>query len=130
KLFGREDMTWWDADEEREVDVVKGCFMLVRREAIKDVGEMDESLFLYGEETDWCYRFKQAGWQILFMHSAEIIHVGGASINHLGAKAKLQLWGSKLLFLKKHRGLFAYAMGMSSVNYNFPSATIISSLQL
>jgi hypothetical protein len=44
---------------EMEVDVVTGCFMLVRRQAIEKVGLMDERFFVYGEETDWCYRFKK-----------------------------------------------------------------------
>src|SRR4030067_24291 len=53
KYLGREMMTWWDHGELMEVDVVEGCFMLVRREAIKQVGLMDEQFFMYGEETDW-----------------------------------------------------------------------------
>ncbi len=79
KFFGRERMTWWDRNNIREVDVVTGCFMMVRRAAIKQVGMMDEQFFMYGEETDWCYRFKQAGWKILFTPIAEIIHLGEAS---------------------------------------------------
>ena len=66
RFFGRERMTWWSRDDERLVDVVTGCFMLVRHRAIEDVGIMDERFFMYGEETDWCYRFKQAGWKVMF----------------------------------------------------------------
>ncbi len=66
KFFGRERMTWWDRNDAREVDVVTGCFMLVRREAIEQIGLLDEYFFMYGEETDWCYRFKQAGWKVIF----------------------------------------------------------------
>jgi GT2 family glycosyltransferase len=57
KFFGREQMTWWDRSDVREVDVVTGCFMLIRRKAIQQVGTMDEQFFMYGEETDWCYRW-------------------------------------------------------------------------
>ena len=72
KFFGRERMTWWDRSDVREVDVVTGCFMLVRREAIEQVGIMDERFFVYGEETDWCYRFKRASWKphFKFKHRA------------------------------------------------------------
>ncbi len=69
KFFGRERMTWWNRNDIREVDVVTGCFMLVRQDTIKKVGSMDEQFFMYGEETDWCYRFKQAGWKVMF-HSS------------------------------------------------------------
>ena len=49
KFFGRERMSWWDRNDTREVDVVTGCFMLVRRGAIEQVGLMDERFFVYGE---------------------------------------------------------------------------------
>ena len=66
RFFGRERMTWWDRTDTRDVDVVTGCYMLVRQEAIDQVGRMDESFHMYGEETDWCCRFKKAGWRVVF----------------------------------------------------------------
>ena len=53
-------------DEVREAEFVMGACMLVRRAAIAEVGVLDESFFLFSEETDWCYRFEQAGWKVLF----------------------------------------------------------------
>lgn len=94
----------------REVDAATGCFMLVRREAIEAVGVMDERFFLYGEETDWCYRFKQAGCKILFTPHAEIIHLHGASTRQRRSEMLLQVYGSILLFLKKHRGRLTHAL--------------------
>lgn len=79
KFFGRERMSWWLRDDEREVDVVTGCYMLVSRSAVEDVGLLDERFFMYAEETDWCFRFRQRGWKNRFMPYAEIIHIGGAS---------------------------------------------------
>ena len=102
KLFGREQMTWWSRDDVREVDVVTGCFMLVRREAIEQVGVLDEQFFMYGEETDWCYRFKQAGWKLLFTPAAEIIHLGGQSSRHVRVEMTVQLRLSLLRFIRKH----------------------------
>lgn len=110
RFFGREHMTWWTREDEREVDVATGCFMLVRREAIQQVGILDESFFVYGEETDWCYRFKQAGWKILFTPCAEIIHLHGASSSQNKSKMLLQLYGSILLFLKKHNGRLTHTL--------------------
>ena len=79
RFFGREQMTWWDRNDVRQVDVVTGCFMLVRREAIEQVGTMDEQFFMYGEETDWCYRFRKKGWKVMFAPIGQIIHFGGQS---------------------------------------------------
>jgi hypothetical protein len=110
RFLGRERMTWWDFDSAREVDVIKGCFMLVRRSVIAQVGEMDERYFMYCEETDWCRRFKKAGWRILYTPDAEIIHLHGASTEKVDEAMYLQLRGSRLLFMRKHNGLFIYAV--------------------
>ena len=108
RFFGREAMTWWDRNDVREVDVVTGCFMLIRHEAIEQVGLMDEQYFMYGEETDWCYRFKKNGWKIMFAPEGQIIHFGGQSTSQKKAEMILQLRGSILLFIKKHQGFFPH----------------------
>ena len=79
-----------------------GACMLVRREAVEQVGPLDESFFLFSEETDWCYRFGQAGWKVLFFPGAECVHVGGAS--HGGRMFRENVRGH-LRFLAKHRGI-------------------------
>ena len=84
-----------------DADFVMGACMLVRRSAIEQVGELDEQYFLFSEETDWCYRFHQAGWQVLFYPRAECVHVGGAS--HGGSLYRENLRGH-LRFFWKHRG--------------------------
>jgi GT2 family glycosyltransferase len=108
KFFGREQMTWWDRKGVREVDVVTGCLMLVRRQAIEQIGLLDERFFMYGEETDWCYRFKQGGWKVLFTPQAEIIHLGGQSSKQTSIEMTLQLRGSILLFIQKHHFWLEY----------------------
>lgn len=110
KFFGRERMTWWNRDTVRKVDVVTGCFMLVRREAIENTGQMDERFFMYGEETDWCYRFKNANWRILFTPDAKIIHYGGKSSEQISDKMLIQLRKSILTFIKKHHSLLYYIL--------------------
>jgi len=109
RFFGREHMIWWDASDVREVDVVRGCFMLVRREAIEQVGVMDEQFFMYGEETDWCYRFKKNGWKVTFTPTGQIIHLGGASSRQDESRMRLQLSASILLFFRKHTSWVRYA---------------------
>ena len=91
----------FDHDEVREVEVVMGACMLLRREAIAEVGACDEDYFLFSEETDWCYRFRDAGWEVVFFPGTECVHVRGAS--HSGRLYRENLRGH-LLFLWKHRG--------------------------
>ena len=91
----------FDHDEVRSVEVVMGACMLLRREAIEQVGGCDEDYFLFSEETDWCFRFREAGWEVVFFPGAECVHVRGAS--HSGRLYRENLRGH-LLFLRKHRG--------------------------
>lgn len=58
----------------REVDCVMGSFMLIRYSVLEEVGLLDTDYFMYGEETDLCYRIKKAGWQVLFYPNAHIVH--------------------------------------------------------
>ena len=91
----------FDHDEVRDVEVVMGACMLVRREAVDEVGFCDEDYFLFSEETDWCFRFREAGWGVVFFPGAECVHVRGAA--HGGRLYRENLRGH-LLFLWKHRG--------------------------
>jgi len=59
KFFGRQEMTWWDFDEVKEVEVVYGCYSMVRRKAMDQVGLMEPMYFVYGDDPDWCYRFNK-----------------------------------------------------------------------
>jgi GT2 family glycosyltransferase len=113
RLFGRPELGWWDRDSELDLDVVSGMFMLVRREAIEQVGLMDESYFVYSEEADWCYRFSRAGWRRVFTPSARILHVDGGSksTSQINAKMFVQLQKSCLIYLKKNHGFVAWLLG-------------------
>ena len=92
-------------DRVRESDFLMGACLLVRREAADTVGLFDEDFFMFSEETDWCYRFRQAGWSVLFTPDAEFTHVGGATTaRDWGPMYREQLRGH-LRFLAKHRGL-------------------------
>ena len=111
RFFGRERMSWWDRDDVRSVDVVTGCFMLVRRGAIEQVGRMDEDFFMYAEETDWCWRFKKAGWKNLFYPNAQIIHLGGQSSKQVRVAMVIQLRRAILQFMKKNYGKASFYIG-------------------
>src|SRR5436190_6363611 len=91
-------------DQVREAEFVMGACLLVRREAADTVGLFDEDFFMFSEETDWCYRFRQAGWKVLFTPDAEFVHVGGATTSKSwGPMFREQVRGH-IRFLDKHRG--------------------------
>lgn len=115
RLLSRSEIGWWDRRDEREVDVVSGMFMLVRREALEQVGPMDDGYFMYAEEADWCYRFWQAGWRCLFTPRARIMHLeGGAKSTALvSASMYVQLQKSVLRFHRKNRGFAAWAVAQA-----------------
>jgi N-acetylglucosaminyl-diphospho-decaprenol L-rhamnosyltransferase len=91
----------FDYESVREADVVMGAVMLARRAAIDEVGLLDEDFFLFSEETDWCYRYRHAGWEVLFTPDAEFAHVYGAA--HAGQMLRENVRGI-LRFFAKHHG--------------------------
>ncbi len=99
--FGRYNLTYLDPDQEAEVDSVVGAFMLVRREAIAQVGLLDESFFMYGEDLDWAYRLKQAGWRVFYTPHVTILHVKRAS-SRQNPRARIEFWRAMRLFYQKH----------------------------
>ena len=131
-FLGREWFLWWQRDSEREVDVIPGMFMLVRKEVIDEVGLMDESYFLSFEDTDWCYRFAKAGWKRLFWPSAKIIHVhkGGHSTKQDALRMFVQQQKSLLIFFKKHYGLISTLLVRTMMVFSFGGRYCVSTLIL
>ncbi|MBI1826306.1 MAG: glycosyltransferase family 2 protein [Planctomycetes bacterium] len=105
-FFGRARLGWWDYDSPREVEAVAGCFMLVRRTAIDQVGPMSDEYFMYSEDTEWCWRFKQAGWKIMYTPDAVITHFGQCSSSQAARSMRLMERQSLLVFLEKKSGKF------------------------
>jgi GT2 family glycosyltransferase len=103
-------MTWWAFDDVREVETVCGCCSLVRKKAIEQVGLMDERYFVYGDDPDWCYRFKKAGWKIMFTPEPRIIHYGGQTTQHKRREFRWQLHGSELIFTKIHKNWLEFIL--------------------
>ena len=103
RLFARYNLTYLDEDETYEVDAVNGAFMFTRREAVEEVGLLDEAFFMYMEDLDWCYRFKQAHWKIMYHPVATTIHLKGKSSNSRSSRMIRELFKSSALFYKKHQ---------------------------
>lgn len=77
--FASPFLSYTQHQRQNDVDWIAGAFMLVRRQVAEQVSMLDETIFFYNEEVDWCYRMKQAGWRIVFTPETKIIHIGGGS---------------------------------------------------
>jgi hypothetical protein len=91
-------MSDWDHASVRDVDWVSGACMLARREAIEQVGALDEAYFMFNEDVDWCRRMGEAGWTVTYVPSAEVIHRVGASRRRVSAR----------VIVERHRGMIRY----------------------
>jgi hypothetical protein len=99
--FGRYNMTFVDPDREIEVDSVVGAYMQVRREAIAAVGLLDETFFMYGEDLDWAYRIKKAGWKVFYHPQVTVKHIKRAA-SRKSQKAQFEFQRAMLIFYRKH----------------------------
>lgn len=87
-----------------EVDAVNGAFMLVRRAAMEQVGLLDEGYWLYMEDLDWCARFWQRGWRVVYDGRVTALHVkGGSSGPHRAMKANVHFHRGMGRFYRRHR---------------------------
>ena len=91
-----------------EVESVIGACMIVRAEAIKQVGMLDEDYFFFMEETDWCFRMHRARWKIYHLPEIKVYHLQGQSKEKNPSKAWIEYYRSSYIFFKKHRGVFSY----------------------
>jgi GT2 family glycosyltransferase len=102
KSFGGYLLRHWPQDSVAPVDILTGCFWLLRRQALSEVGLLDETFFMYGEDMDWCKRFWAEGWEIVFVPSAEAIHYGGASSANAPVRFYIELHRANLQYWQKH----------------------------
>ena len=102
KIFGRYNLTYLDPDETYEVEAISGSFMAVRKQVVKRVGCLDDSFFMYGEDLDWCYRIKEAGWKIYYLPKTKIIHFKGESSKKAQVDLTLMFYRAMKLFVEKH----------------------------
>ncbi len=92
---------------QRIVGYVEGACLAVRREAVDQIGGLDEHIFMYAEEVDWCYRFRQAGWEVWYLPQFPIVHYGGQSSKKHRKRMEAELYRSRVYFFRKHYGRIA-----------------------
>lgn len=83
---------------------MEGAYLMARRQAVDQIGGLDERIFMYAEDVDWCYRFHQAGWEVWYLSQASIIHYGGQSSKKRQRRMEAELYRSRVYFIRKHYG--------------------------
>ena len=101
-VFARYNLTYLDENETYEVDSVNGAFMFMRRDAYEEVGGFDDAFFMYVEDLDLCYRFKSAGWRVVYHPGTTVLHFKGKSGNAKSEQMIHELFRSTELFYRKH----------------------------
>ena len=99
--FAQYNLTFLPEDQETEVDSVVGAFMLVRSQALEAAGLLDESFFMYGEDLDWAFRIKQAGWKIWYYPQVTVYHHKGAA-SRGNVRARRAFYDAMAIFVRKH----------------------------
>lgn len=99
---------WSNHSKTCKVDWVNGSCMMVRREVIEKVGGFDDGCFMYAEELDWCYRMKNAGWEVYFTPESEIIHIGGQSSKKIADKRITLLYKGQYRFYRRNHPMWKY----------------------
>jgi N-acetylglucosaminyl-diphospho-decaprenol L-rhamnosyltransferase len=91
-------------DELQEVDWLRGACLMIRRETARAVGLLDEGFFMYSEETDLCRRIRSAGWKIVYLPRAVVVHHEGKSSEQVPAARDLHFHESRFRYYRKHHG--------------------------
>ncbi|MGH2537257.1 MAG: glycosyltransferase family 2 protein [Candidatus Promineifilaceae bacterium] len=99
-----------DQQEPFEIDHPLGAAMLVRGDVAEATGGFDKTFHMYCEEIDWAWRIRRAGWCVLSVPSAEIVHYGGQSTRQMPAGMTLNLWRSRALLYRRHYGRLRFGL--------------------
>lgn len=109
-IFSTEEMNYFKHDKIIEVDALAGAFLMVRKEALVEIGLLDENYFFYSEDIDWCFRFWQYRWSVVFFPYSVCVHHDGGSSKKSPIKFHLQLIKSKYIYMQKHHSALKILM--------------------
>lgn len=102
KTFARYHLGHLSADENHEVDVLAGAFMMMPQNILKEIGNFDETFFMYGEDVDLSYRIQKAGYRNFYFAESSIIHFKGESTKRGSMNYVRMFYMAMSLFVKKH----------------------------
>ncbi|HEY5049194.1 MAG TPA: glycosyltransferase family 2 protein [Rhizomicrobium sp.] len=111
-LFGSRSYGGWDRSSEREVDIVAGCFLLIRKTLWDRLGGFSPDFFMYGEDVDLCLRARRLGFRPAFTPAAAIVHHGSGTENDQARKIR-QILAARALLIRRHFPLFKRPAGLA-----------------
>jgi GT2 family glycosyltransferase len=109
KFFAGFSVRTDDIQTVEDVEVVTGWFWMISRAALDQVGGLDERFFMFGEDIDWCHRFRKSGWRVAYCGGAEALHYGGGSSAEAPARFYVEMRRANLQYFHKHHGLLGAA---------------------
>lgn len=104
-ILSGHEMRHFDHDSLAEAEVLSGCFWVARRDAVDAVGGLDDRFFFYMEDVDWCKRFWDLGWKVMFVPEATAVHFGGASTSNAPFRYSIQYHRANLQYWQKYHGV-------------------------
>ena len=102
RLFARYNLTYLPENEQAEVEAISGSFLMFRRAIWERIGGLDENFFMYGEDLDFCYRIREAGWKIYYVPATKIVHYKGESTKLASFDNFVTFYKAMDIFVKKH----------------------------
>ena len=102
RRFGRYHLSYLDDDQDHEVEVLSGAFMLLRKDVLDKIGYLDETFFMYGEDIDLSYRVIKAGYKNYYFAGTKIIHYKGESTKKGSLNYVRVFYNAMIIFAKKH----------------------------
>ena len=114
RFFAGEHMFYFPHDRTLAVNVIVGCFSMIRRETFDEVGLLDEGLFMYGDDVDWCRRAWNAGWQVVFYPGGQAIHDRGKITAPYPVRFAVAQQRSVLHYWTKHHSFWG-VLGIRSI---------------
>lgn len=114
RFFAGEHMFYFPHDRTMAVDVLVGCFSFIRREAFDAVGLLDENMFMYGDDVDWCRRCWKAGWEVVFFPGGQAIHDAGKITAPYPVRFAVAQQRSVLYYWTKYHGFWG-VLGIRSI---------------
>jgi GT2 family glycosyltransferase len=116
RFFAGEHMFYFAHDRTLAVDVIVGCFSMIRRETFDEIGLLDEGLFMYGDDVDWCRRARNAGWQVMFFPGGQAIHDRGKTTAPYPVRFAVAQQRSVLHYWTKHHS-FLGVLGIRTIMF-------------
>jgi GT2 family glycosyltransferase len=101
-LFGEYNLTFRDPDAAYDVDAVTGAYMLLRRDTLEQIGLLDETFWMYGEDLDLCWRSRAVGWRTRYDPVVHVLHLKGQSSRRRSLRCTYEFFRAMHLFYQKH----------------------------